>query len=236
MLQLKTLDIEAYDEIGRAKDKEDELWNLMSEVIVAEDTLNSTFDKTKEGRAAFDKSVTTIVAALVFETFHLEILELEGKEGLVTFTRDGTTFLPEIQLLTVRDTENATSKQAASIVIEIAVVLILMAGVNDPLSKERLKQVIETLEPYMARISDALRNLAFIWKNNSDIKARAVSLLTFLKQIYHDGVLFKCIKLILANLSWIQRAKALVKIIMFIKRNCRQPQSILSRIEKNTRK
>lgn len=232
MLQLKTLDIEAYDEIEKAKDKEDELWNIMSDVIVAEDTLHSTFDKTKEGRAAFDKSVTTINAALVFETFHLEIIELEGKEGLVTFTRDGTTFLPEIQLLTVRDTENATSKQAASIVIEIAVVLILMAEVNDPLSRERLKQVIEELEPYMARLSDALRNLAFIWKNNSDTKARAVSLLTFLKQIYHDRVLIKCIQLILANLGWFQRAQALMRINFFFHRNCRQPESILSRIEK----
>lgn len=231
MLQLTAIDREICEEMERSTDKRNEVRNFISEVIAAEDKFNSTFDNTEEGKVAFSKSVETMIEALAFETFKVEITGHETKKGRVTFTRDGKLFLPEIQLLTIQDTENATSKQAASIVIEIAIVLLLMAKVKDPLSEERFKKAIEELEPSMSKIKDALRNLAFTWKHNSDIKAHAAALLLFLKQIYHDGILTKCIIIIISNMGWIQRAKALGHIFMFIKRTCRHPKSLLKRIE-----
>lgn len=233
MLQLKRHDERAYAEMCKSKASRDEIYKKISEVITAENKLSSIFRESEaEGNSEFKGSMKAMIDALQFETFLLNVKRETGKDALVTCTRAGKPFLQDIQLLTTYDTETATDRQGASLVLEITVVLLSLVNVNISLTTKETEEAIKELLPTMKRIADALQNLANAWKHNTDISSRTQALFAFIKQIYNVGVLMAAVRTVIQFLPWMERLIAIGRVLAFIRTVCRNPKSILERIKK----
>ena len=160
--------------------------------------------------------IKLIEKALSVPTFRMEITQKSDGKYLVQTTRGGKEFLPGKELKTVAHFKSASNLQKSSIIIEIVLLILRVAGIEVSPSESTMQATAE--DTVNAIESSSLFQRAFArfissWNaagGNALNRAKAIFL--FLKESYIAGTVWTIIESLCSEMKWYDWLDTVVKV------------------------
>lgn len=163
--------------------------------------------------------ITKTSRALEAETFDMNISKIDGV-NTVEIMRNGKRVFPAIQLKTVADFNFAYVIQMASVYIELVLLIASCAGIDVSVSEYEIKSMAEKVAKMLAdpEVAKAFDTFIQSWNAAASITEKAKAIWVLLRVTFSTsvGILIKTFKLIIAKMSWIERIKAVAKLVAYI--------------------
>ena len=163
--------------------------------------------------------ITKISRALEAETFYMNISKIDGV-NTAEVMRNVKRVFPAIQLKTAADFDFAYVIPGASVYIELVLLNASYAGIDGSVSEYEIKSMAEKVAKILTdpEVAKAFDTFLRSWNAAASIIEKAKAIWDLLRVTFSKsvGILIETFMLIIENMSWVERIKAVARLVAYI--------------------